>query len=297
MFEPIIRFYENNKKAIIRTILICATVILVVQLLNLWAKNANDRSNSSMKVQTYVETESIINNKKVNTAIATENKSIIKKFVDYCNNGDIEQAYNLISDDCKNVNFKTIEEFRSNYFDIVFKKSKTYTLDMWYTLGTSVTYKVDFKDNLLQTGGANVENYTDYITVVRGENNNIHLNILGFISIKEENKLYEDDKIKVEIKSKVENVQDVTYTIVCENKTDEIINLYDKKNEVNCYLLDEVENKYYADISGILQINENEEKTMQLQFNKTYNPDKTTRSINFTNVRISGDLYTIKIDF
>ena len=176
MFESILRFYEKNKKTIITTILVCIVVILVIQIMNLWAKQAPQNTTTKTK-QEYIQTEAIINDKKISSEIARENKNIIEDFVNYCNNGKIEDAYELISDDCKEVNFENIENFKNEYYNIIFKNPKLYTAEIWYSLNSDATYKVDFTDNPLHSGGAYDETYTDYITLIRDEENNIKLNI------------------------------------------------------------------------------------------------------------------------
>ena len=48
-----------------------------------------------------------------------ENKElIIDQFIKYCNSKDINNAYNLLSDDCKNEVFKNIETFNNNYIKV-----------------------------------------------------------------------------------------------------------------------------------------------------------------------------------
>lgn len=296
MFESILRFYEKNKKTIITTILVCIVVILVIQIMNLWAKQAPQNTTTKTK-QEYIQTEAIINDKKISSEIARENKNIIEDFVNYCNNGKIEDAYELISDDCKEVNFENIENFKNEYYNIIFKNPKLYTAEIWYSLNSDATYKVDFTDNPLHSGGAYDETYTDYITLIRDEENNIKLNILGFIRKKELNKIYEDENIKIDIKSKIEDAKDIIYIITFNNKTNGDISLYNNKNSASWYVTDNFNNKYYADINDILELKRNEEKNIQVKFNKTYNPEKATKSINFKNIQINGDLYLISIDF
>ena len=45
---------------------------------------------------------------------------IIIKFIDYCNSGEINSAYELLSDDCKQILFPSIESFLNNYYNRIF---------------------------------------------------------------------------------------------------------------------------------------------------------------------------------
>lgn len=49
------------------------------------------------------------------------NIQFISKFIDYCNTGKIEEAYNMLSSECKEEKYNTIEDFEKEYINKKFK--------------------------------------------------------------------------------------------------------------------------------------------------------------------------------
>ena len=101
----LIRYYNQNRKKILWIILIIVFIIAIIQILNFFAKK-NNGSNNSKK-------ESVVSNITYSNAV-TSNKSsvtgseisqdklkkdtdIIDTFFNYCNEGDVEDAYELLN--------------------------------------------------------------------------------------------------------------------------------------------------------------------------------------------------------
>ena len=58
------------------------------------------------------------------TSSQIEMIEVIEQFVEYCNNGNVEEAYNLLSDECKDEMYKTLNDFKVSYYDQVFAGEK-----------------------------------------------------------------------------------------------------------------------------------------------------------------------------
>ena len=109
----LIRYINQNRRRILFVIGAIAGLIIVIQLLNSFAKK--QLSSSSIAEETNSNTESlykpnetIITNTTVGDAQAQENSQIIDKFVEYCNNQELEKAYELLTD--KNLHSKKLEQ-------------------------------------------------------------------------------------------------------------------------------------------------------------------------------------------
>ena len=50
--------------------------------------------------------------------------TVIDNFATYCNNGDIDSAYNLLSSDCKSQMYPTKDDFKTIYYNPVFEALK-----------------------------------------------------------------------------------------------------------------------------------------------------------------------------
>lgn len=68
--------------------------------------------------------------------------SLMDNFISYCNSKQIEEAYNLLTDECKEELFSNdIENFKINYVEKIFTTTKTYSMQSWINF-TNPTYKV-----------------------------------------------------------------------------------------------------------------------------------------------------------
>ena len=129
----LIRFYNQNRKVINRAILVIALIIIIIQLLNNSAKkqnservsaNTNTNLNNEIKNETLISKKSSITGETVNSSNLENSKQLINSFMNYCNEKKLNEAYSLISNDCKNEMFATVEDFKTIYYDNVFKQKK-----------------------------------------------------------------------------------------------------------------------------------------------------------------------------
>ena len=126
----IMRFIRQNKKQIIRIAVIAAFLFLILQILNYLTennKNINVNNNKEQSVYektngTVVSDKSMVSGGKVSTSTMQSVNDIIKEFVENCNNQKIEEAYNMLTDECKEVLYPDIETFENNYYNNLFKE-------------------------------------------------------------------------------------------------------------------------------------------------------------------------------
>ena len=101
----------------------------------------------------------------------------IYKFVDYCNKQEIEKAYNLITEECKQQMYPTLDAFKNAYYGDVFNgKQRTCTIENW----VGDIYKVRMGEDILSTGKDTGYAKEDYITIKKVDNE-YKLNINNYI--------------------------------------------------------------------------------------------------------------------
>ena len=304
MFNKLRRYYNQNRRKIWKVIGICAFVIIIIQIANYWAgqslKKDNDKPAVSKKDE--YQRESIISDKKIEEKVAKQNNKTIDEFVQYCNDGKIESAYAMLTDECKTALYKNIENFKNYYYNRIFTTKKLYTKENWYSDDNLVTYRVVYTNDILADGiEKSDETFGDYITVVK-DKEQYKLNIGQFINYKEIDKIYENSDIKIEIISaKIFRMYEI-YSIKFYNKTNGEIYLYDTQidSNLNWHLEDKESNKAKVAISEVpgsyLKIESEMTQNIEAKFTKTYNPDKKTKKIVFENININGNLNKIEID-
>lgn len=266
MIHKIRQYCHQNKNKVRAVILIIAFSVIALQLMNYMSMKrvindgqediigANNNSTSETN-NAIIKNESVVTGQKINSTTLKNVNDLIQKFVEECNNGNIEQAYELLSSDCKNVNYKNLQRFKQMYYDKVFGESgnKNITIENWI----SDTYRVNFYNDIIETGKISDKNTQDYITVVE-EEKDLKLNINSFIGVKSINKQQESKGLVFNIISKNIFMDYEEYTINIENKTDNKILLDTQQNPKTIYLEDSKGIKYYASsneiISNLLEV-------------------------------------------
>ena len=91
---------------------------------NYGIKKENNSKETESTVSTY--DTSIFLSKTKQTEIS--NSKLISNFIEFCNNGDIQSAYNMLSEKCKNKLFPTMESFKNGYSDKLFNVQRLFLL-------------------------------------------------------------------------------------------------------------------------------------------------------------------------
>lgn len=283
--HKLIKLYNENRFVIIVIIIMIALGIIVLQTLNKLAgeerkaklENIAKETNSSTSSQSTTISDgntSAITGQKVKNSIA--NTEIIKQFVKYCNEGQVENAYNMLTDDCKERIYPSLERFKTIYYEKIFKINRMYTLENWYEEGNSATYYIKYTEDVMASGNTESKNnMSDYITVTKQQMTNC-LNINSYVGTKTINKSQVQNGINIEI-TKIHMYMD--YTILdlkVRNLSKDTIILDTKENQDTLYLYDLKGVKYTAFLNENsteeLKASKNMEIKTDIKFNKRYNP-------------------------
>ena len=231
--------------------------------------------------------KSIISGKK-NEVSGNEDIKIIKKFIQYCNDGDTQCAYDLLSDDCKKEVFPTIEYFVNNYYNNNFKMSQIANIKNWI----NTTYKVDLKENNIYTGNTDGASIQDFITVVKQANEN-KLNINNYIgkqSINKENNIHNMD---IKVTEKNIYMSDEVYTFEIKNNNNYKVILDNLDTTDGIYISDENKMKYMAYTHELskerLTLNSKSVITIKIKFANSYISNRKISRVTFSKVIINDD--------
>ena len=303
------RFWNQNRIQIIRVIAIIVFILIIIQLINYFVKRKNEEELSNMEQKTIttndesnnglVSEQSAITGTSVSKEQLNTATTIINQFVSYCNQQDLENAYNLLTDECKQQMYTSLEVFRQAYYNDVFNgEKKTCTIENWF----GDTYQVRIMENLLATGKDN-GGYAkqDYITVkrVKGE---YKLNINNYIGYSQINKTTTNDNISMEVLSKNTYKEYEEYTIKVTNNTENSVQLDDVNNAKTLYLEDSkgIKYSYYNHelTEQELTIAAGQTKEVTIKFYSSYVSTKEIRYIVFSNIiETNENLLTEKIEF
>ena len=287
------RFVNQNRNIIILVIVICAFIVLLIKTLNgffsnpqvKYEDNQNNISNDVQKTK-----NSVISNSTLNNKTAQDTYDVLKKFVQLCNENNIEEAYNLLSDECKQNVYPNLEGFTQNYVNIVFKNKKNLEAKNWIEYEDYVTYLVTYTGDIISTGDVNSEKFQDYITIDCESNK---LNINKYIRRKQINKTTEKNNIKFTM-NYVDIYKDYEiYNVDVENKNNKEIVLDNLTSVSGTYIETSEDTKIncsnYEAGRNNFTYGPGISKNMKLKFIKQYNTDIEDKKIIFSTAILNED--------
>lgn len=293
----LMRFIRQNRKQIIKVALIVAFLILMLQLLNYFAVNQiNDYSNSKSDIYntsngTIISDKSAVSGGSISTSEINKVNNKIDEFVKYCNEHNTEEAYNMLSDSCKEELYPDVNDFISNYYEPLFKEERrNYSIENW----TGNTYIVKFTGDLLATGkSANNSTYQDYITILE-ENGQLKLNINKYIGREEINKKSSSDNIEAVVLYREKYMDYEVYKMQITNNTGSTILLDQLTKTDGIYLKDNNDTKHIAYSNEIikddLQIYNGHTNTIKIKFDNPYIVGRKIKSLCFSKIVLNYDV-------
>lgn len=284
MFNKLFRKYNQNRNTIWTIIIFIAFFVILLhtvfaiirsnrskeqeEMLNAYYQNLSNTSNNN-SVENKAEEG---NTTQVPAYITTSSSAeeIINYFVKLCNNNKVEEAYNMISKDCKTVLFPTINDFKNNYYNKVFTQQKDAKLEESMYEGD--IYKVTYVNNILANGGYKPEDIIEDYIYITEENQEMKISLNKFLYIKEINKTGKSNDISIKVLKKKVYIDYEEYQIQILNNTTEKICVTPDEKKV--YLLDENNVKYISSIdelqNDVTLVEPNKTRTIELTFYKSW---------------------------
>ena len=305
MFK-LFRLYNQNRATFWIAIGTVIAVITIVRTLNNYAKEvkkAEDKSSSS-NTTTYSAIYDNVNYSVITEEVIVEkeayrNENIIEKFTNYCNVKDVENAYNMLSNDCKMNVYKTRQLFEQKYLNKYFKIKKEIKYQAWIKDDTKTVYRVEFKDDLLATGGGSSNILEDYFTLVN-ENGTYKLSINKYIEHVEINKNILKNNVRITVLSKDVYLENVLYNFKIENFSNENIGLNTGNINNSIMLVDANNLKYTAATWELLNTEMiTRAKSVEyftIKFLREFKPQVNEMIIEFNNVNFEKGTDKVIID-
>ena len=296
------RFYYQNKDKIWKVVLIIAFLLGIIYYLNWIASQDNNNINnvvatnkndiySDNQNKTYISDKSAISGGTINKQEVEKINNTISRFLQYCKDEKFEDAYSMISLDCKQKKYKTMKEFKDKYIKTKFNKNYIYEIEEW---GKNI-YRISISEDPLATGViGNIEKTIEYITIVEEESQN-RLNINNYIGQKNINKEKTKNNIKITTVNKETYIDYEIYNLKVENLSNRTIKLdaYEKTNTI--YLEDAKGNRYNAYSYEILEeeliILPKRTFEISVKFSNSYSESRTIKKLVFSNLILNYDKY------
>ena len=194
----------------------------------------------------------------------------------------MQKAYELLTDECKEEMYSSVDDFEKMYYEKVFNgQRKNVSLENW----TSNTYKVKISEDYLSTGKYTNENdIQDYITIKDKK-----LNINNYIGkLKFDNIEKKEKNLNIKVMQKDTYMDYVIYTFEVTNNSNTTV-LLDS--------LDNLESMYIKDNNGVkslaythelskrnLILNQGEKKQIKIKYYSKFNTNNKINEIVFSEI-------------
>lgn len=308
----LIRFWNRNKNNIIKVLAIIIFIFLIIQLINGVVKSKNKEkldnleknaknntitTNNNTVSKGLVSEKSAVTGKELSKTELQNATNLIYDFVDYCNKQDLESAYNLLTDECKQQLYPSLEIFKQAYYNDVFNgQQRNCTIENW--IGN--TYKVDIKEDILALGKDTGYSKQDYMTIKKVNDEN-KLNINNYIGYTEINKTTTKDNVSMKIVGKDTYKDEESYRIQVTNNTSDIMQLDTTTSTKTLFLEDSNQVKYYwynhELTDATLTVAVGQTKEITIKFYSSYVSNKEIRYIVFSNIILKNGQITEGLNF
>lgn len=154
-------FWVEHSDPILFWSIVFLVVIFITQSLNFLAK-----ANKEKETANEIESKNIIT---ITKEEDKDNKEIIEKFLKYCADDNIKEAYSMLSENCKNGLYPTQEQFKTKYYNKIFNQKRETKVEII----DNETYKITFLEDILESGKIDGrESLEDYYKIEQyiGEN-------------------------------------------------------------------------------------------------------------------------------
>lgn len=287
----ILKYYYQNKNIIWIGGMAIIVIIIAIQTINGAIKkqnnmNENNIVTSQKEYQNNLDISVLISD----TDVKEKKELIIDQFIRYCNAKEIEKAYSLLSQECKEELYPTLKDFEENYYNVNFSATKLYSKELF----RANTYKIKLYDDVVKTGTINTKHIEDYYTMIK-ENDENKLNISNYIETKESNKRIKNENLEMRIIKRQIYKEYEQYKIEITNLTNKTIALDSRESTKNMYIVGNKDVKYYSRLHEIITDNlivrPNAKIILNIKYSKEYNSNNTVKYLAFSDIILDYEEY------
>ena len=302
------RTIKKYRKIIIFVVIAWAIIFMANYILK-------NRPKEELPKTTYEPNVAVMTDDEVPEKHQATIESTIDTFVNKCNNKDYEGAYNMLSEDCKNEVYPTLNSFKK-YVDNRYPSKRAYSIQNFSNVGNQYIYNVNIMEDIMATGLTGKEyGYIEEKFVFTENDDSLKLSIDGFVRKQNLNIVAEDENLKVNIDYKNVFYDHENYKTTITNRSEHPIVLADgsSNNEISLNIGTGDRSDQYVGSYGIV-LEPGETKSYILSFQKYCDDSSAPQYLMLNAVRVlqsySGDenlrdeelanairIYTLKINF
>lgn len=269
-------------------------VIIVWSVIFIINKFLRDYTIKPVPNTTYTPSVSVMNpSEKVSTKVQVTAEELIEEYVEYCNKGQYQKAFAMLSEDCQKYAFDNDVESFAKYVLEKMPVPKKYSIQNYSNYDKYYIYEIKYFDDFLTTGLTNTEyTYTtEKMTLIKNSNGGYDMSTGNYIAHENINNVAENEYLKIDVKDKIVKYSTETYQVKLTNRTDDVIVIADNfvDNEVSLALTGEYRNMENTNSTIIL--GPGDSQTLWIGFMKFVDDNDKAQSLLFGNIRVLESYY------
>ncbi|HIT70735.1 MAG TPA: hypothetical protein IAD08_02320 [Candidatus Scatovivens faecipullorum] len=224
-------------------------------------------------------------------SIQTPIEDMLKEYIGYCNEGNYQKAFNMLSEDCRSYEFDNdVEKFMSHVL-VKMPTPKKYSIQNYSntTYGNKkiYIYEVKYTDDLLATGLTNTTYaYTsEKFTFYEDDNDQLQMNAGDYIYHSDIKSISENEYLKVDVVDKVVNYSIEQYEIKFTNRSNYTIVIADGVETDEVVLSLPAETRKRSE-TGDIVLAPQEAITLNFTFPKFVDDGDVSQAIVFSSIRV-----------
>lgn len=224
-------------------------------------------------------------------SIQTPIEDMLKEYIGYCNEGNYQKAFNMLSEDCRSYEFDNdVEKFMLHVL-VKMPTPKKYSIQNYSntTYGNKkiYIYEVKYTDDLLATGLTNTTYaYTsEKFTFYEDDNDQLQMNAGDYIYHSDIKSISENEYLKVDVVDKVVNYSIEQYEIKFTNRSNYTIVIADGVETDEVVLSLPAETRKRSE-TGDIVLAPQEAITLNFTFPKFVDDGDVSQAIVFSSIRV-----------
>lgn len=224
-------------------------------------------------------------------SIQTPIEDMLKEYIGYCNEGNYQKAFNMLSEDCRSYEFDNdVEKFMSHVL-VKMPTPKKYSIQNYSntTYGNKkiYIYEVKYTDDLLATGLTNTTYaYTsEKFTFYEDDNDQLQMNAGDYIYHSDIKSISENEYLKIDVVDKVVNYSIEQYEIKFTNRSNYTIVIADGVETDEVVLSLPAETRKRSE-TGDIVLSPQEAITLNFTFPKFVDDGDVSQAIVFSSIRV-----------
>lgn len=277
------RFFRVNKRAILLILIIWAAIFFINMII------AN-RPEEYIPETTYEAHTSVMSSSSTPTSMEEPIEVMINEYVAYCNEGNYQKAFDMLSEDCKTYEF---DNDIIKFMDHVLTKMPTPKVHAIQSYSkakhddkTMYIYEVKYTDDLLATGLTKQEfRYTQENMTFFKNNNDIEMNVGNYMYHTDIKSISENEYLKIDVIDKKVHYSMETYEVKFTNRSNYTVVVADGEEVDEVILTLNHESRQSGALDNIV-LGPKESLTLELEFPKFIDDSDRSQTLMFPAIRV-----------